>query len=460
MIRLNLSCLNSSRPLRGVLIGCLALMAGGLGAQASDKPAAAVKDVVLDAPAPGPAPVPVPPVTTSVGQAPSAGLEHRHRATAAAVADLGLALLRAQSAATGQARSNAVVSPVSLASAMGLLHAGSAGASADEIAGLLGAAPARGTVFSRDYPALLARLNSSGPALASANRVWVDALLAPGVPASYLAAVKGRYQSDAAAASFAQPEAALKSINQWAAEHTGQRIQELLPGGAITAATQVVLTNAVHFRSAWEQPFNPEATVGRPFGNDPASPAAHPVPTMVRSMNVRRGVVDNAEVMEVPFANGVFALTVAMPPKGHTLNAFETDLSGQDIAIGWSQQLHHERCRVELPRFVIHPKSISLKEVLRSLGVQTVFSSRADLSPLLGSKAREVELDNVYQSAGIKVDETGSEAVAATAAVASLKSITLEPRVCAVNRPFVFVITHVATGTPVFVGKVADPASR
>jgi serpin B len=375
---------------------------------------------------------------------------------AAAVADLGLAMLRAQSATTGQAQRNAVVAPVSLASALGMVHAGVAGASADEIAGLLGAAPAWGTVFSRDYPALLGRLRSAGPALASANRIWVDASLVTGLPASYQAAVTGRYQSEGAVVSFSQPAAARKSINQWAADHTGQRIRELLPTDAITANTRVVLTNAMHFKSPWQQAFSPDATTPRPFYRSDLT--AQNVPTMVKSMSVRMGRVDNVEIVEIPFASGAFALTVAMPPKGHTLNAFETDLSGQDMA-AWSPQLHEARCRVELPRFAISPQSVALKEILKRMGMKTVFSPQADFSPMLGRKAGGIELDNVYQSAGIQVDENGSEAVAATAAVASFKSMPLDtPAVCAVNRPFVFAITHVPTGTPVFVGKVAQPA--
>ncbi|MBK9442784.1 MAG: hypothetical protein IPN53_16375 [Comamonadaceae bacterium] len=37
------------------------------------------------------------------------------------------------------------------------------------------------------------------------------------------------------------------------------------------------------------------------------------------------------------------------------------------------------------------------------------------------------------------------------------KAFALPPPACAVNRPFVFAVMHRATGTPLFVGKVADP---
>lgn len=51
------------------------------------------------------------------------------------------------------------------------------------------------------------------------------------------------------------------------------------------------------------------------------------------------------------------------------------------------------------------------------------------------------------------VDEEGTEAAAATAVVAVR---SLPPRI-RFNRPFLFLIEHVASGTPMFTGVVLDP---
>lgn len=63
----------------------------------------------------------------------------------------------------------------------------------------------------------------------------------------------------------------------------------------------------------------------------------------------------------------------------------------------------------------------------------------------------------VLHEAFIAVDETGTEAAAATAVAARGISARPEPISVDVNRPFLFVIHDRATGTPLFIGRVTDP---
>lgn len=434
----------------------------GTGIPAIAKPEAA-KDVVLDRPAsvvaspviealrPAEVPPPLPVVRTE------AVLAQRASALSGSLAELGLSMLRARAEgqAVGAAPGNQVVSPVSLASALGLVHAGSTSAGAIELSGLLAPATASGTAFQRELPALLTRLNTGTPELALANRLWLDSKLAKNLVPTYVAAASQRYQASGALLSFAEPEAARKAINNWAAEHTGKRIQSLLPVGALTPTSKVVLTNALHFRAAWAKQFDAANTKNKPF--QVSDSAVKQVPTLSQRMAVRSGVVDNATVFDLLFDEGRFSFTIAMPPKGHTLNAFEWDLSGQDF-VAWSRHLPSVECLVELPKFKIEPTSVALKSWLQAMGVQTLFSERADFSPMLGETGKALSLDNVYQSAGIAVDENGAEASAATAAVMGVKAFRPQAvPVCKADRPFLFAITHVATGVPVFMGRVVSP---
>lgn len=378
-------------------------------------------------------------------------------ATSGALAELALDLLRKQSLAAGRAQVNAVVSPVSLAAALGLVQAGTVGAGADELAALFGSVSSGRRLFASRLPSLLARVEKTGQeggAFTMANRLWLDQGIAASIPAPYVSLVSQRYGAGAMALPFAEAVAARKAINDWVANKTAQRIPTLMPEGSITPNTKVVVTNAIHFKSKWSQPFDPAATVPKPFHLEGG--ATKPVPTMVAEREVRQGKVDNVTVFELPFASDEFSLLIGMPPAGHTLNAFETDLEGLDMA-AWSGQLKASNCRLELPRFKIAPLSRALRPTLEALGVKTLFSASADLSPMLGTAAQGVHLDNVYQSATIIIDEEGGEAAAATGAAAQLKSFSMPPPACAVDRPFIFAVVHKATGAPLFVGKIADP---
>jgi serpin B len=58
----------------------------------------------------------------------------------------------------------------------------------------------------------------------------------------------------------------------------------------------------------------------------------------------------------------------------------------------------------------------------------------------------------------IRLDETGTEAAAATAVVIGVTSMPAEPVTLKVDRPFLFAIQDKPTGEILFLGRVANPA--
>lgn len=378
-----------------------------------------------------------------------------------ALAELALDLMQGQSAGTGNAQVNSVVSSLSVASALGMVHAGTTKAGARELGALLGTTPRSHTrAFTSELPNLLNRLSETGSrtgAFIMANRVWIDEGVVPKVPESYASTVAKRYRADGVVLQFSKPSDARQAINTWVSDKTSKRIPELMPQGSITPNTKLVVTNAIYFKSPWEKPFDAAQTVAKPFFTD--RNISKPVPTMVDERSVRTGMVRNVTVFEVPFAGKEFSLLVGMPPVGHTLDAFEKDLKGPTLT-NWSTQLKDSTCSFELPKFTIAPSSKPLKTVLQDLDVKTIFGPDADLSAMLGSASKGVYVDNVYHSATIVIDELGGEAAAATGAATQSKSFSMPAPVCAVNRPFIFAIMHRASGAPLFVGKVADPTQQ
>ena len=59
--------------------------------------------------------------------------------------------------------------------------------------------------------------------------------------------------------------AATKQINDWVAEQTRKRIRNLIPAGALDAATRLVLANAVYLKAPWAEEFSESATKPEPF---------------------------------------------------------------------------------------------------------------------------------------------------------------------------------------------------
>ena len=373
-------------------------------------------------------------------------------ALALSLTDLGGSLLSQSGAA------NAVASPVATAVALGLVQAGANGPSEQEIEALFGPRPQGGRALRQGLPNLLRQMQgepgTTSP-LALAARMWVDEKAK--VPQAYSQRLASRWQADSQRLAFAQSEAARAQINGWTSERTVGRIKDLLPAGSIHSATQMALTSAVHFRSPWEKPFDPAQTTARSFKT--AAGDSKTVPTMVDERAVLQTRVDGHLVMEIPFASAAgrpgFALIVAVPEEGAAARTAAT--TGAQLA-RWRASLAPIKCELSLPRFAIAPQSGSLKSALQGLGVKTVFTDRADLRPMLGRGAHLMHLDDVHQAAGITVDEQGGEAVAAAAATVRSKSIALPVPACAVDRAFTFALVHQASGAPLFVGRVGDPA--
>ena len=72
--------------------------------------------------------------------------------------------------------------------------------------------------------------------------------------------------------------------------------------------------------------------------------------------------------------------------------------------------------------------------------------------------ARKLFISDVVHKAFVSVDESGTEAAAATAVVMKLTSVMPEqPVEVTVDRPFIFVIRDIQTGAILFVGRVVNP---
>ena len=82
------------------------------------------------------------------------------------------------------------------------------------------------------------------------------------------------------------------------------------------------------------------------------------------------------------------------------------------------------------------------------------FANDADFTPM--SPHDPLYVDDVLHQAFVAVDESGTEAAAATAVVMDEVSASVGGNTLVLDRPFLFVIHDTAHGTPLFVGRVAD----
>jgi serpin B len=378
-------------------------------------------------------------------------------ALAGSLGDLGTVLMPG-----GKFEANGVVSPLSVASTIGLLQAGAKGQTATELLGVLDTGASQGRRTREQLPLLLAQLRENKdptgkPLMSMAQRVWVDQRVTETAAPSFLSLAKDVWGSDGAVLSFASAEAARGTINQWVATQTQQHIPSLLPAGSISSNTRFVATNAVHFKARWAQPFDAKLTQSAPFST--ASGVPIQAPTMQAERTVRWVRKSTGQVWaELPFEGGQFALFMYMPKTGEPLKKGLLNMGGMGLA-EMRAELEDRECQFRLPKFKLTGQAVALKSIMRSVGVVQAFSDGADFSGIVGKKS-DVKLDEMFHTATFEIDESGGEATAATAAVAVAKGFSSPKMVCAVDRPFLFALMHLPTGAPLFIGQVVNPTER
>ncbi len=352
--------------------------------------------------------------------------------------------LRLWRAAAGE-EGNVVMSPFSVAEAMGMVLAGAEGDTAEEIAKAVlpdGVA---------DVPGYFSRVNGDlGEAagagrLQIANALWTREGLE--LEKKYVRVVEEAFGGVAEASPWGGEGAA--RANQWAAEATGGRIRDLFGTEMFGEGTELVLANAVCFQGRWESAFDPGATADGAFrlrdGRGGRTPMMH------RKGRVAFSEWEDGAMVRLPYEGGDLEMRVAVPKNGTPLAALEARL--EEEWDEWAEDAVPREVKVWLPRFRIRWGAESLKGALERLGVGKAFGAEADFG---GMGLEGGHLGDVVHAAEIEVDEEGTVAVAAAAA-AMAKSMRREPPEFRADRPFLFAIVENVSGTVLFFGRVERP---
>lgn len=94
---------------------------------------------------------------------------------------------------------------------------------------------------------------------------------------------------------------------------------------------------------------------------------------------------------------------------------------------------------------------VVVQQVLRDMGFSQMFSGNADFTGL--TKDSHISLDDMVHMAKIQIDENGTTAAAATAAISRM--MLLDAFVC--DRPFAFMVYEKQLGQVLFTGLYTNP---
>jgi serpin B len=242
------------------------------------------------------------------------------------------------------------------------------------------------------------------------------------------------------------------TINEWVYDQTEDRIEDLIPQGAITEWTRLVLTNAIYFNAAWAYPFDEDMTADGPFYPLDGGKVSVPMMKQTESFGYTEG--DGYQAVELPYDGGELSMVILLPETGK-FEAFEEGLQAQQISDIISF-LQPTEVALTMPRFEFDSE-FSLKDTLAEMGMPIAFSGAADFSGMTGKP--ELFISDVVHKAFVAVDEAGTEAAAATAVPMELTAVPEPPVEVTIDRPFIFLIRDIETGAILFVGRVMNPGA-
>jgi len=370
------------------------------------------------------------------------------QAIAASTNGFAFSLLQSVNASTPD--SNVFISPLSASMALGMALNGANTETYDEMRAALGLEARPLAELNGGYLALIGLLRGLDKTVdfRIANAIWYRETFAPSIAASFLNDTKQYFDARATGLNFDSPDA-VTTMNDWVKTGTGGKIDKIID--AIPSNAVMYLMNAIYFKGAWRQPFDPKQTSDATFTTHRG---AHvPVRMMTRKGGFRLRSGQDALVAELPYGGDAFVMTILLPSEGTDINAFVAGLTASRWAATTSG-LAESTFDLYLPKFKL-TWGDGLNDELEMLGMHRAFiPDGADFTRLSPTLGRHLYITKVQQKTFVDVNEEGTEAAAATSVGIGLTSL---PPSIRLDRPFVFAIRERISGTILFVGKIVHP---
>jgi serine protease inhibitor len=292
-------------------------------------------------------------------------------------------------------------------------------------------------------------------------------------------------------------ENARQRINGWVEERTHHRIKDMISRNSFDAEAQkrlrLVLTNAIYFKGEWSEVFPKEATKDDDFHL--ANGKKQRVPMMAyEDMKAARyaafrgdgtyfdtpkqvalGEKDTSilypdergfQMLELSYKGGEMSMVLIVPRSANGLPALEKKLNSADVQT-WIDKMTNREVHVFVPRFKLETM-YDMEDALQGMGMVRAFvdprqakGAQFDGMSASSDPAQKFYISKVLHKAFVEVNEKGTEAAAATAvsmAVGAAAPILMPfTPVFKADRPFVFLIRDVKTGSILFLGRMTNP---
>lgn len=349
---------------------------------------------------------------------------------------------------------NEVLSPYSITTALLMLMLGTDGKTKNQMMSSmnLNNLPTNVHFNYKRLELKLTRNAKKGASLLVANRLYGSNAFS-----TYKDKVKRYYGSAMQLMDFSrQREKSRKSINDWIAGKTNNKIKSVIERKMIDARTALVLVNAIYFKGSWDAKFDQKRTRREPFSVNQRN--RKQVNMMNAIYNVKSGynTALNCKILQLHYSGKRLSMVFLLPNNVNGLNQLEPKLSMntfKNILGG----LRTQETVIKIPKFKIET-GYDLIPILKARGMTDIFNQRLANFKNMANVKRSLYVSTAVHKAFIEVNEDGTEASGSTA-VRLPRRGGKKPRSFQfiANHPFVYAIRDNLTGTIIFLGRVVNP---
>ena len=342
---------------------------------------------------------------------------------------------------------NTLVSPLSVTLALGMTANGAAEETLREFEALFG--------LDRDgLNSLCARFMADYAALGGSteatlvNSLWADPDLT--LANGFVLRCQNTYGAQLFQQDLQDPNT-VQAVNQWVSEAT----RGLIPSVVDEFSDQAVLAliNAIYLKNKFMYPFETPYSEWKMDFTAGDGTVTHPKGMSNGTRNEEYISAENGQGVLLPYDDGRLGLLLMLPREGTSLTDY---LDGWDEATIPSLLSTRQEARVSLtcPKFKTE-WSASLNDSLQAMGLSEAFDpQRADFSAMGNAGGYPLYIGDVIHKTAFELNEKGTEAAAVTAVMMECTS-AMPPEdliYLRFDRPFVYGIVDMETGTPLFLG--------
>uniref|UniRef100_A0A3Q0R4D0 Serpin H1 n=1 Tax=Amphilophus citrinellus TaxID=61819 RepID=A0A3Q0R4D0_AMPCI len=344
---------------------------------------------------------------------------------------------------------NIIISPVVVASSLGLVALGGKASTASQVKTILNAAKVKDEQLHSGLAELLMEI--SDPKTRNVTWKISNRLYGPSSVTfvdEFVKSSKKHYNCEHSKINFRDKKSAVNSINEWATKSTDGKLPEVTKDVEKTDGAMII--SAMFFKPHWDEQFHDKMVDNRGFM------VSHSYTVSVQMMH-RTGLfgfyddtANKLSILSMPLAHKKSTVVFIMPHQVEPLDRLEKMLTKKQVD-KWLGMLQETATAVSLPK-VSMEISHDLQKHLHELGLtEAVDKSKADLSKISGKK--DLYLSSVFHACALEWGTDGNEINISIFGTDKLRN----PKLFYADHPFIFLVKDQKTNSILFIGRMVRP---